>query len=172
MKTIWAVTHGKKAAGTNPVLNETGVNEILQLAKKLSMDSIKQIIIGTGARFIHTYKILLAQDAGNGNLQNIDPKYSPLLGSADSGDRGETGWNVLLTDGTAVPLGNYIGLNGTPGIDLWKFLRERVEDGALLVTGRELIGTLMGSVDAGKSATAYQITIGDEPGDCHITEVS
>lgn len=172
MKIIWAVTHGKKAQGTNPGLNETGINEILQLATKLPVSLIRQIIIGTGTRFIHTYKLLLAQDAGSGNLQNIKPTYSPLLGSADSGDKSETGWGVLLTDGTKVPLGNYIGLNGTPGIDLWEFLRKGVADDTLLVTGREFIGTLLKSVDAGKSATAYKITIGDEPEDCHIEEVS
>ncbi len=160
MKTIFAVTHGSKAEGPNPELTGAGVAEIRAAAAKLFNREVTCIIVGTGLRFIHTHTVINTVF----DLGGLPVKYSPLLGSADSGKKAETGFDVLLADGTPIHDSGYIGLIGTPGVDLWAFLAGAIPDGSLLVTGREFIGSFLGGANNAKSATVYQITIDDDAG--------
>ncbi len=134
---IFAVTHAEKELGINPKLTDKGMNDIISLISKLPC-VVRSVIVGTGTRFLNIFRAIEHADALC-MLKSV--KYSPLLGSADSGKKTETGMEVYLADGTLVPLGHYIGLIGTPGIDLWKWLKS-LEDNTLLCTGREFIGAL------------------------------
>ncbi|HEY4512349.1 MAG TPA: hypothetical protein VJH63_01660 [Candidatus Paceibacterota bacterium] len=163
MKKIYAVTHGRKLLGINPRLDPAGEVEIAALASRVpTSESMVDIVVGTGARFVHTFDILARAKSLKIALAGVQVKYSPILGSADSGKKAETGWDVILADGTEVKAGGYLGLIDAPGIDLWKFLEEGISDGTLLITGREFIGALVGSADNAKSAAVYEITINDK----------
>ncbi len=140
---IVAITHAEKNQGVNPGLTEKGKADICALAGKLPKGGVKNIIIGTGTRFLDIFDSL----CGAGGWVKLDSqsnfiRFSPLLGSADSGKKTETGFDVYLADGTLVPIGDYIGLIGTPGVDLWAWLKSIQTDGTLLCTGREFIGSL------------------------------
>jgi hypothetical protein len=151
---IIAITHAEKEAGVNPGLTEIGKVNIMEAAKKLPSKSITNVIIGTGKRFSDVFNCVANVIWDNLPRESISVKYSPLLGSADSGTKTETGWDVFLADGTLVKVGNYIGIIGTPGIDLWTWL-DSLPEGTLLCTGREFIGAL-GVKDA-QAGTIYEI---------------
>jgi hypothetical protein len=127
---IYIITHGEKESGGNPGLTETGKRQIASLPIP---DGITQVIVGTGRRFLD---ILAAIE---GRIVNVPVKYSPLCGSADSGEKSESGFKVMLADGIIVEVGDYIGLIGTPGIDLVAWLKS-LPDNTLLCTGREFLG--------------------------------
>jgi hypothetical protein len=127
---IYIATHGEKGQGANPGLTETGKAQIAALPIP---DGITQVVVGTGRRFCD----ILA--AVKDRVGNVPVKYSPLCGSADSGEKSETGFNVTLADGTSVEIGGYIGLIGTPGIDLVAWLGS-LPDNTLLCAGREFLG--------------------------------
>ncbi|MFA6446193.1 MAG: hypothetical protein WCW14_03015 [Candidatus Paceibacterota bacterium] len=149
MKRILAVTHAEKSSGVNPGLTTKGKEDIQALTAKLPRTKeIPCIIIGTGDRFWDVYVYLgLA-------ILHKPHKFSPLLGSADSGEKTETSFRVILANGMMVPVGKYIGLIGTPGIDLWAWLQS-LEDGTLLCTGREFIGAL--GVKNAEAGAIYEI---------------
>lgn len=151
---IIAITHAEKEAGVNPGLTEIGKVNIMEAAKKLSSNNITNIIVGTGKRFSDVFNCVANVIWDNLPRESISVKYSPLLGSADSGTKTETGFDVFLADGTLVKIGNYIGLIGTPGIDLGAWLSS-LPEGTLLCTGREFIGAL-GVKDA-QAGTIYEI---------------
>jgi len=146
---VIAVLHAEKGEKANPGLTDAGKATIgaIQLPA-----GITSIVSGTGIRFLDTRDALLAQLRAD-----IPQRFSPLLGSADSGAQAETGFEVVLADGkTVCPIGGYIGLIGTPGIDMWAFLQS-LPAGTLLCTGRELLMAL-GYKDA-KSGKMYCIDI-------------
>jgi hypothetical protein len=158
---ILAITHAEKEAGVNPGLTETGKENIVAGAQKLLTKKLTHIIVGTGKRFNDVFNGVLSVIWGKlpcGPIEDV--KYSPLLGSADSGTKTETGMDVFLADGTLVKIGDYIGLIGTPGINLVTWL-ESLPEGTLLCTGREFIGAL-GVKDA-QMATVYEIEIIELP---------
>jgi hypothetical protein len=159
VKKIFAITHAEKEAGVNPGLTEAGKANIVAVAQKLLTKKLAHIIVGTGKRFNDVFNGVLSVIWGKLRCGPIeDVKYSPLLGSADSGVKTETGFDVYLADGTLVKIGDYIGLIGTPGIDLWKWL-DSLPEGTLLCTGREFITALgMKNAEAGQ---LYQIETGD-----------
>ncbi len=149
-----AITHGQKKEGVNPGLTEDGKTNIRLVGGKLVEYSVTGVVIGTGTRFLDTYNAI--KEAVD--LERFKPKYSPFLGSADSGTKAETGFNVLLADGTPIHDSGYIGLIGTPGVDLWAMIEGTMENGNLLVTGREFIGAFMpGGANDAKSAALYEI---------------
>jgi len=153
---IFAITHAEKEAGSNPGLTENGLKDILTRAKELPRDELKNMVVGTGKRFCEVsfaVRQRLTTLSGHNSIESV--KYSPLLGSADSGKKTETGFEAILADGTNVPIGDYIGLIGTPGIDLWAWLKS-LSEGTLLCTGREFIGAL-----GVKNAEAGQIYVID-----------
>ncbi len=127
---IYAVTHGQKGSGSNPQLTTIGMEEIVQLRKHIEKIDFDQIIVATGTRFLMTLESL--------GFSKDRVKFSPLLGSADSGEKSESGFKGLLADGTLVEIDNYIGLIGTPGINLWTWLQS-LKGETLLVTGREFM---------------------------------
>lgn len=127
---IYIITHGEKGHGINPGLTEAGKEQIATLPIP---DGITQVIVGTGKRFSD---ILLGIKE---HVGNVPVKFSPLCGSADSGEKSETGFKVALADGTIVEIGDYIGLIGTPGIDLVAWLGS-LADNTLLCAGREFLG--------------------------------
>lgn len=131
MKNIHIVTHGAKCPGEDPRLTLEGLQEVNLIVLP---SGISQIICGTGRRFEDTLNSLVG-------VHGIPVKYSPLCGSADSGERAETGFQVILASGTKVPVGDYIGLIGTPGVDLKTWIQSLPEN-TLLVAGRELTGAL------------------------------
>lgn len=138
---IYAVTHAEKEKGINPGLTPKGKADIKALAAKLP-GSLKNVIIGTGKRFNDVFKAL--------GLHKMETKkWSSLLGSADSGTKTETGMDVILADGVLVPIGNYIGIIGTPGINLWAWLKSLPAE-TLLCTGREFVGALINNAEAGQ----------------------
>ncbi len=148
---IYAVTHGKKAEGPNPGLTPEGYEAIKNLAGKLllaTQGAVVNIIVGTGRRFLDVFRALGLKEL----TSNV--KYCFLLGSADSGVKTETGWDVIGADGTVFEAKFVVGLIGTPGINLWEYVRA-LPDGAILCTGREFIGAL-GEKDA-ESAVIYRI---------------
>jgi hypothetical protein len=152
MKRIFAITHAEKKEGVNPGLTDKGMDDLIALIPKLPCN-IRNVIIGTGKRFHDIFRAI----AHSEQLCIIwSVKFSPLLGSADSGTETETGMDVYLADGTLVKIGDYIGLIGTPGVDPWKWLNS-LQDNTLLCTGREFIGAL-GVKDA-KMATIYVIDV-------------
>ena len=65
-------------------------------------------------------------------------KFSSLCGSADSGEKSEAGFAVVLADGTIMNVDDYLGLAGTPGVDLVVWLKS-LSDGTLLCAGREFL---------------------------------
>ncbi len=154
---IFAVTHGKKHPGSNPALTKEGREEVHAAAKKIKPEVITGFMCGTGLRFQNTW--LAVVDALD--LSHLDLRHSPLLGSADSGIKAESGshgWDIHLADGRTIKDTNYVGLIGTPGVDLWKFLEGNVTSCTMLCTGREFIGALIeGGADAAKSGTLYEI---------------
>lgn len=127
---IYIITHGEKGHGTNPGLTEAGRRQIETLPVP---NGITQVIVGTGKRFSDTLAIV------KNRVGNVPVKFSPLCGSADSGEKSETGFKVALADGTNVEVGDYIGLIGTPGIDLTAWLGS-LADNTLLCAGREFLG--------------------------------
>ncbi|MFA6050781.1 MAG: hypothetical protein WC761_06355 [Candidatus Paceibacterota bacterium] len=151
---LWAITHGQKHEGVNPSLTQAGIEQIANASRKLIDYTVTGVVIGTGKRFIDTHAVY-RDTLGE---KKVPIKYSPFLGSADSGKKAETGFDVVLADGTPIHDSGYIGLIGTPGVDLWAVLEGTMKDGTLLVTGREFIGAFMpnGANDA-KSATVYEI---------------
>ena len=129
----YIATHGDKEKGMNPGLTEIGKTQIANLSIP---DGIKMVVVGTGKRFVDMLSVL------RNRLGDIPIKFSPLCGSADSGKKTETGFDVILADGeTLVPIGDYIGLIGTPGLDLKTWVNS-LPDGTLLLAGRELTGAL------------------------------
>ena len=152
MKRIVAITHSDKASGANPGLTEKGKLQIGVTAGRIPA-GLNRVIMGTGKRFGDiwtTIKVLMHL------MDIVSVRYSPLLGSADSGTKTETGFDVILADETVVPIGEYQGIIGTPGIDLWAWLAS-LEDNTLLCTGREFIGAL-GVKDA-KAGAVYTIDV-------------
>jgi hypothetical protein len=133
-----AMTHAEKHPGVNPNLTAKGKNDIALLADKLP-SSVIGVIVGTGARFCDMLDVIKE----NPRLAQIkDIKFSPLLGSADSGKKTETGFDVFLANGRLIKIGDYIGLIGTPGVDLWMWLMSFKDGPIILCTGREFIGAL------------------------------
>jgi len=153
---IIAVTHGKKMAGPDPRLDPDGIEQIRILQGRVGFpDEFLVVMIGTGRRFMDT-AVALDFNPGSSHLR------CSLLGTADSGEKNlRGGMDVLLADGTPVSFPqDYIGLVGTPGIDLWAWLASLSADRSyLLVAGREFIGALLGNVNLAKSATAYEIDV-------------
>jgi len=143
---IHAVTHGQKNSGPNPELTEAGKDEIASLKKHINEVKFDQIIVATGTRFLMTLESL--------GFSKTEAKFSPLLGSADSGEKAESGYKGLLADGTLVDIDDYIGIIGTPGVDLWVWLQS-LSGNVLLVTGREFMGGL--EVDDATPSTVYRI---------------
>jgi len=143
---FFAITHADKFPGINPGLTDKGKAEIVALTGKLPTEGVENVIIGTGKRFMDIFKALTGAQFNVG-VKSV--KVSPLLGSADSGKKTE----VFLADGTLIDIGNYIGLIGTPGVDLWAWLKS-LKEGTLLCTGREFIGAL---IKDAKAATVYII---------------
>lgn len=127
---IYIITHGEKSHGTNPGLTEAGKSQVATLPIP---DNITQVIVGTGKRFCDVLSGIKER------VGNVSVKFSPLCGSADSGEKNETGFKVALADGTIVEIGDYIGLIGTPGIDLVAWLGSLTEN-TLLCAGREFLG--------------------------------
>lgn len=150
---LYAITHGKKKEGADPELSPDGIREIEALNFEPFSGKITGIVIGTGRRFHDTFMTIPESKLP---LSRLPVKRSSLLGNADSGKKSESGWDVILADGTEVKAANYIGPLDV-GIDLWPFL-ESLSEGMLLVTGREFIGTLIKPAD-GKSATLYEIDV-------------
>jgi hypothetical protein len=152
---IFAITHGEKQDGGNPSLTFKGIQQIDNLVDKVLNLHPTSVIIGTGRRFIETYYAI------SGTVPNLSfdqVKACPLLGSADSGKKAESGWDVMLADGTEIRAGNYVGLVELQNaIDWFGVLDLMAQEDTLLVTGREFIGALMGSADQAKSATVYTI---------------
>lgn len=168
MSRITAVTHGPKEPGPNPPMTQEGKVAVSEAVNKAlgELPTTRHIIIGTGNRFQEVATIVsacLAKTEAKVALETI--KFSPLIGNADSGKQGETGFEVMLPDGTIVPVGNYIGVVNTPGIDLWTFLGS-LPEGTILCTGREFIAAL--GVKEAKSAKVYAIN----PEDRTVTELT
>jgi hypothetical protein len=139
-KTVFIVTHGKKAKGPNPGLTEEGKEEIRSLPIP---GDIELVIVGTGRRFLDVLSIVLdvvwKEWPSTERADRV--KYSPLCGSADSGEQSETGSKVILADETVAESGQYIGLIGSPGIDLKVWLNS-LPDKTLLCAGREFLGAI------------------------------
>ena len=151
MKEIIAATHGEKSEGANPGLTAKGYADVKDLIGKVLLATggvIENVFVGTGLRFFDVY------DALELEVFKVKVKYFFLLGSADSGVKTETGWDVFAANGRLIEASAIIGLIGTPGIDLWLWL-ESIPEGSVLCTGREFIGAL-GVKDA-KSAKVYTI---------------
>lgn len=132
---IYILTHGNKVPGPNPGITEDAKKA---LSEAYIPPWVNNIFVGTGLRFKETLAAIMPK-FGQGAIVSVN--FSPLCGSADSGEKAETGFQVVLADGTIVPAGNYTGLVGTPGIDLGAWLRT-LPDKTLLVAGRELTGAL------------------------------
>ncbi|MBP9701420.1 MAG: hypothetical protein KBD47_00370 [Candidatus Pacebacteria bacterium] len=130
---IHILTHGDKEAGVDPCLTQTGVRQIESVTLP---STVFQIISGTGNRFQQSAEIVRRRLG-----HEKDTRFSPLCGSADSGEKAESGFQVILANGRVVPLGDYIGLIGTPGVNVNAFLNALPEN-TLLIAGRELLGAL------------------------------
>lgn len=126
---VYIITHGEKDKGVNPRLTEAGKTAITNLSVP---NGITQVIVGTGRRFADVFTNI------KDRVGNVPVKYSPLCGSADSGEKSETGFEVILADGTIVNVSDYLGLVGTPGVDLVAWL-ESLPNGTLLCAGREFL---------------------------------
>ena len=141
MAKLLAVTHAEKSPGANPGLTAKGLADIKALSLKLMMvaGEIATVLVGTGRRFSDVLEAL----GLNHSEGYVDRKiiYTPLLGGPDSGVKSESGWDVILAHEKLVKLDCYVGLIGTPGIDLWAWILS-LPNGSVLCTGRELIGAL------------------------------
>ena len=135
---LFAITHAEKNSGTNPSLTEKGKADIKTVAERLPWSEIRDVVVGTGVRFNNILEMIIVL-LGNPNFDSV--RYSPLVGSADSGKKSETGFEVILADGSLVGIGDYIGLAGTPGVDLWVWMKS-LSPNTLLCTGREFVGAL------------------------------
>lgn len=156
MKTprIFIVTHGAKKSGPNPPLSPAGKAQVSSLPIPTGITSV---IVGTGQRFADTYRAI------KDKVGDIPVKYSPLCGSADSGEKGESGFQVTLVDSTVVEPEDYIGLVGTAGVDLLIWLKS-LPDNTLLCAGREFLSGI--GHKTGESGRLYQY---DENGIVEIT---
>lgn len=127
---VYLVTHGKKGSGTNPGLTEEGRAAITKL---ILPDGIRLVIVGTGKRFLDTLQAL------NEQLGDVQVTYAPICGTADNCEKaGDNSYEMELANGSRVPTTSYLGLIGTPGINLRIFMIAQPE-GTLLIVGREFL---------------------------------
>ncbi|MDO8183788.1 MAG: hypothetical protein Q7T49_02280 [bacterium] len=126
------MTHGEKESGPNPSL--TPVAKV-KMGSVTLPQGITNVVVGTGTRFLETYQELKCQ------LLGVPVKFSPLCGSADNGEKSETGVTVFLADGTPVNLSDYLVLIITAGVDLKVWINS-LQDQTLLVVGREFLGAI------------------------------
>jgi hypothetical protein len=145
----YIITHGDKEKGPDPELHILGIAQVAGLTVP---EDVTNVIVGTGRRFIQTWDTVKKS-----KTLNVAVRYSPLCGSADSGEKSETSFMVTLADGTSVGIGDYVGLIGTPGVDLKSWL-DSLPEGTLLVAGREFLGAI--GYTEGKTGTLYKYSEG------------
>ena len=105
---IYLVTHGERFEGADPLHTKLGHRQIAGIKVPKNATGIMR---GTGKR--HTELALVV----SGKLPDETPIFtSPLVGSADSFNKDGT---VTLANGIIVRGKDYVGLMGTPGLNLW-----------------------------------------------------
>lgn len=93
MRTVYIVTHGKKAKGPDPAMTELGLAQVSTLRDKLP-DSPTLVLCGTGRR---------QQDVAAA-LGFIPDRYSAVVGGPESLEIDGRGADVIiLANGTSVP---------------------------------------------------------------------
>jgi hypothetical protein len=146
---FFAVLHGDKSDGADPLMTLKGVNQIESL-KGLLPENPAAVICGTGRRHRHVAA----------TLGLTMTRSTLLLGDATSLDMIDGQPTIVFADGNHCAYDAYTGIaDMAPAIPA--FL-ESLPDGAVLCTGRPFAKSL--GIEAAKSGSVIEITI-DENGE-------
>lgn len=146
MQTIYAVLHGDKFEGPDPLMTPEGVTKIESLIELLPLRP-SAVICGTGRRHRHVCTTLKLEMT----------RSTALLGDPTSMDTIDGQPTIVFADGSHGDYHSYTGIaDMTPAIPA--FLRS-LTDQTILCTGRPFAKSC-GIADA-KSASVIKITVDD-----------